>query len=236
MTNKNAAIGKDVERLFKNSVKTKLSVLRELQLHFAIQGQFAAAYSTGTDAGKSDVVLKFSDGRTLSANIKAFKAGFNQITRLKIASFCNQFDRPHLIQMFEEAVVRVAGKRGRFIQETDEQRVFSALNPIAKSILQFSLSRLENPELLVLFDRTANKMLIYDLSSILKIIDCEIGFSKRGVIKIGKHFTIQRKGGNGVHSAHIEKTSLEHPGNNLQVKMNVKTFVGEYTPLVAYEL
>jgi hypothetical protein len=235
MTNRNAFIGMDVERLFKNSIKSRSNVLRALRDHFRIDGEFAAAYSTGTDAGKSDVVLKFSDGRTLSANIKAFKAGFNQITRLKIGAFCQRFGLETLTEIFEQAAIRVAGKKGRFILDVDEGRLFKALNPIAATILKFAIATLENPELLVLFDRTANRMLIYDLDQILNTLDYRITFSKRGIIRIGEYFTIQRKGGNGVHSRHIEKTSLDHPGNNLQIKMNIRSFVAENIPLVTYE-
>lgn len=232
--NTNPVIGQQVERLFKNSLANHPEVITRLKEYFHIHGEFAKAYSTGTDAGKSDVVLRFSDGRNLSANIKAFKVGFNQITRLKIAAFCKQFDLNTLNEIFEQGAIRVAGKNGRFVLEEQEQGVFQHLNPIAASILQFAIARLENPELLVLFDRVANRMLIYDLASILQSLDYQVTFSKRGVIKIGRYFTIQRKGGNGVHSLHIEKTSLDHPGNNLQIKMNIKRFVLENTPITTY--
>lgn len=77
-------------------------------------------------------------------------------------------------------------------------------------------------------------MNLYDLKDLLDNLDYEVTISGRGVIKIGKFITIQRKGGNGVHSIHIPKTSLAHPGNNLQVKMKVGAFVLEATPIVTY--
>lgn len=235
MSNQNAHIGMDVERLFKNSIKSKTHVIETLKEHFEIEGDFATAYSTGTDAGKSDVILKFADGKTLSANIKAFKAGFNQITRAKIPAFCSRFGIENLTSMFEDAAVRVASKSGRFILETDENRVLEVLSPLAKRILQVSIAGLEHPELLVLYARTANLMILYDLADLLENLDYQITFSKRGIIKFGQFFTIQRKGGNGVHSIHIPKTSLDHPGNGLQVKMNVRKFVNENEPLIKYK-
>ncbi len=225
----------DVERLFKNSIRTKASVLATLKDHFKIEGNFATSYSTGSEAGKSDVILKFSDGKTLSANIKAFKAGFNQVTRLKIGAFCSHFGLEKLQPIFEQGAVRVASKSGRFILESDEQQVLEALSPLAEKILQFSLARLENPELFVLYERISNLMYLYDMQHLLDNLNYEISFSRRGIIKIGKYFTIQRKGGNGVHSRHIEKTSLAHPGNNLQVKLNVRRFVLETEPIVLYK-
>lgn len=234
MTNQNAHIGMDVERLFKNSIGHHPDVLDALKRHFGINGEFAKAFSTGTDSGKSDVIVRFTDA-TLSANIKAYKTGFNQLTRTTISSFCNEFGLGHLQQLFEDGAVRVAGRRGRFILESDENQIISELAPLAKSIAQFSLARMENPELLVLYNRANTTMNLYDLKGLLESLDYTVSISSRGIIRIGEYITIQRKGGNGVHSVHIPKTSLAHPGNNLQVKMKVGTFVTETEPIVSYQ-
>ena len=100
MVNRNAIIGMDVERLFKNSIGYHPDVLSALKLHFGINGQYAKSFSTGTDAGKSDVIVRFTDA-TLSANIKAYKTGFNQLTRTTIGSFCREFNIGHLQMVFE---------------------------------------------------------------------------------------------------------------------------------------
>lgn len=234
MPNRNALIGNEVERLFKNSIGRQPDVLALLRSHFEINGEFAMAFSTGPDFGKSDVMLRFTNGRTLSANIKAYQAGFNQLTRTTIASFCSEFDLDDYRQTFEEGAVRVAGRQGRFISEDDVQSVADALRPLAKRIVHFALSRLEDVDLFILFNRQANVMNIYDMKELLENLNYEIAITPRGVVKIGSYVTIQRKGGNGVHSVHIEKTSLAHPGNNLQVKMKVGSFVADTTPLVSY--
>lgn len=223
----------DVERLFKNSIGHHPDVLNTLKLHFGIQGAYAKSFSTGTDAGKSDVIIRFTDA-TLSANIKAYKSGFNQLTRTTINSFCKEFNIEHLQRVFEDGAVRVAGRLGRFILASDETAIIAAISPLARAIVHFSLARMENPELLVLYNRATNTMNLYDLKDLLDNLDYEVTISGRGVIKIGKFITIQRKGGNGVHSIHIPKTSLAHPGNNLQVKMKVGAFVLEATPIVTY--
>lgn len=233
MTNQNAIIGMDVERLFKNSIGHHQDVLNTLKLHFGIQGEYAKSFSTGTDAGKSDVIVRFTDA-TLSANIKAYKTGFNQLTRTTISSFCKEFSIGHLQKEFEDGALRVAGRLGRFILASDETAIIAAISPLARAIVHFSLARMENPELLVLYNRTSNTMNLYDMKNLLDNLDYEVTISGRGVIKIGKFITIQRKGGNGVHSIHIPKTSLAHPGNNLQVKMKVGTFVLETIPIVSY--
>ncbi|MGQ0543587.1 MAG: hypothetical protein ACT4O9_17360 [Blastocatellia bacterium] len=234
MTNQNAVIGMDVERLFKNSIGRHLDVLNKLKLHFGIKGEYAKSFSTGTDAGKSDVIIRFTDA-TLSANIKAYKTGFNQLTRTTISSFCKTFNLEHLQAIFEDGALRVAGRLGRFILASDETLIVAAISPLARDIVHFSLARDENPELLVLYYRATNIMNLYDMKDLLDNLNYEVTISGRGVIKIGKFITIQRKGGNGVHSIHIPKTSLDHPGNNLQVKMKVGTFVLATNPIVAFE-
>lgn len=223
----------DVEKLFKNTIGRHPDVLDKLRLHFGIRGDYAKSFSTGTDAGKSDVIVRFTDA-TLSANIKAYKTGFNQLTRTTISSFCKEFNLGYLQQVFEEGALRVASRSGRFIQESDVPLIIEAISPLATAIVHFSLARMENPELLVLYNRGTNTMNLYDMRNLLDNLNYEVSISGRGVIKIGEYITIQRKGGNGVHSIHIPKTSLAHPGNNLQVKMKVGTFVLYTIPLLYY--
>ena len=234
MDDKNAEKGKKVELLFKNSIKKLSGVLLKLKEHFNISGEFATAYATGPELGKSDVILQFSDPRGIGANIKAYKAGYNQVTRLKIGAFCQQFILGSLQSLLEEAAVRVAGKKGRFILQSDEDLIRNVFSPISRDILHFALSRLENPELLVLYDATANLMNLFDMNQLHEYLCYDITFSRSGLIQIGKYFKIQRKGGNGVHSLHMPKTDLSHPGNNLAVKMNVKDYVRDHVPLASY--
>ena len=233
MANQNAFIGMDAERLFKNSIGNQAAVLSTLREHFGIKGDYAKSFSVGTDAGKSDVMVRFTDA-TLSANIKAYKTGFNQLTRTTISLFCNEFNIHHLRSTFEEGVVRVASKKGRFILADDEPLVLATISSLARRIVHFSLARQENPELLVLYNRTTNVMFLYDMKDLLDNLEYNVAVSGRGVIKIGQFITIQRKGGNGVHSLHIPKTSLDHPGNNLQVKMKVGTVVLATHPLAKF--
>lgn len=168
MPNRNAAIGTATERLFKNTVGNHPDVLEAIKEHFNIDGDFARAYKTGTDAGKSDVIVAFNNQRRLSANVKAFAAGFNQLTRTTIASFCNQFGLGNLRPTIEAGAIRKAGRTGRFINEADEAVVLAAIGPLAQRIVHYALSNLENPELLVLFDRGANRMHLYDMAAVLR--------------------------------------------------------------------
>jgi hypothetical protein len=234
MPNQNAAIGTDTERLFKNSIGRHTNVIAAIKSHFEINGEFAKAYKTGSDAGKSDVIIAFNDNRRLSANVKAFAAGFNQLTRTTIASFCTEFNLRNLQANLEAGAIRKAGKTGRFIDTADEAAIIAAFQPIAKRIVHYSLAHLENPEILVLFDRNTNRMHLYDMADVLRNLSYTVTITGRGTIKIGDYITVQRKGGNGVKFNHISKTSLAHPGNNLQVKMKVREFVEEMASIITY--
>jgi hypothetical protein len=236
MPTTNASIGTESERLFKNTIRAHKEVTDRLREYFDIDGEFAQSYLTGGESGKSDVIVAFTDGTRLSANVKAYSAGFNQLTRLTIAAFCKEFNLQHLRTTFETGAVRVAGKTGRFIASDDERKIRAAIEPLAKQIVHFSLARLENPELFVLFNRKTQTMHVFDMKRMLNDLDYSINISPRGIIKIGEFITIQRKGGNGVKFGHIEKTSLDHPGNNLQVKMKVGSVVDRLEPIVNYKV
>lgn len=234
MPSENPEIGSATERLFKNTVGRDRGVIEALKQHFGIQGNFGRAFKTGTEAGKSDVIIRFDSGASLNANVKAFSAGFNQLTRTTIRSFCIHFELATLQQTLETGAIRKAGKTGRFIAQEDEKTIIDSIQPLAKRIVHYSLSNLENPELFVLFDRTNKRFHLFDMAQMLDDLDYTVSISPLGTIRIGNYITIQRKGGNGVRFNHISKTSLSHPGNNLQVKMNVKAFLQNTEPIVSY--
>ena len=50
-----------------------------------------------------------------------------------------------------------------------------------------------------------------------------IGFTNKGIIKIGDFITVQRKGGDGKHIK-LPKTDWRHPGNQLQFKFSPLVF------------
>lgn len=185
MPDKNAAIGTDAERLFKNSVGRHPNVIYAIKSRFGINGNFARAYKTGSDAGRSDVIVAFDDNRRLSANVKAFAAGFNQLTRATIATFCNEFNLGSLRSGIEAGAIRKAGKTGRFIDAADELTIIAAFQPIVQRIGHFSLARLENPELLVLIDRNANRMHLDDMADVFRNLHYTVTLTPRGTIMIG---------------------------------------------------
>ncbi len=234
MDKKNAAKGDKHERLFSNTIKNELSVLSKLKEYFGIDGGLAKAYPTGSAGGKADVILSFTGGKHLSANVKSFgKVGVNQATRGTVHSFVDHCNLPDLSALLEQAVVRKS-RKGRFILDSDKEYVYKSLAPKAKSIVQFALARIERPELLVLYDNVANIMYLYDLSALLEDLSYEVTFSKPANIMIAEYFLFHRKGGDG-NDTRFEKTSSKHPGNDLAVKLLCRKYIANNEPIVSYK-
>ena len=65
------------------------------------------------------------------------------------------------------------------------------------------------------------------MKEVLKDIKKDIVFTAKGNVDIGTCMSFQRKGGNGSMSKTIPQTDIKHPGNNIQLKLQVDKFVRE---------
>lgn len=92
--NKNAYAGRNIESLIKNSIVDQPTVIKRLKDRFAIQGDLDNTAGGGIYGDKSDVRINFTCGHYIDANVKSFKdiAGFNQLARTTVSSFCKKFD------------------------------------------------------------------------------------------------------------------------------------------------
>ncbi len=230
----NAEKGDKHERLFSNSLKNLPELIAILIDYFGYTGVLAKSYPTGPAGGKADVIISFTDGNHLTANIKSFgKVGVNQAARGTVQSFVDNCNLEAINQILVEGVVRKA-KKGRLVLEEDEPVVHDAVSASAQKLVQFALGRLERPKLLVLYDNVREVMHLYDLEKLLKEMSYEVTFSDRGNIMIGESILLHRKGGDG-NVKRFEKIDPRHPGNNLAVKLLCKKFIGSYEPIVTYE-
>lgn len=240
MNGANPTIGTNVELLFCNSIKHQERIVDKICASLKVEGKIAHTYKTGSSQGKIDAVLRLDSGICIGANIKAFKADFNQLTRVGIRNFCSLLSLDNQVRtIFEDGVTRVSRnpRGGIFIEESDRITVRDALQPIVRSIVEFSMVGDERPDLLVLYDRDIYQMSIYLMDYALDQLlqSTQLSFSEKGVIKIGDYITIQRKGGDGQHKTH-PRTSLKHPGNQIQVKIKPRAFVEKNKPNWLYSL
>ena len=77
--NRNAYIGRGVERLIEDSIMSHLSVIDGIKRKFKIEGDIKNTSGGGVYGDKSDIRLNFICGRYVDVNIKGFSAGFNQL-------------------------------------------------------------------------------------------------------------------------------------------------------------
>lgn len=231
MKNQNAAIGKEIERLFKTSISKHPEIIQKIQKLFKIPGEFEAAISTGCHNEKVDVKIEFSCGRNIDANIKGYKksVAFNQLTRCTLFNFCKKFNLNCLDYLKKLFLHKAKYRNERLVPLSDESRIRSIISPIAKDIVKWSLSYKKSREILVLCERTEKSISIYSMEEILKNLNYDVSFTRGGNILIGNCITLQRKGGNGSHVIK-DKKDPSHPGNDLQVKLKILEFSKRMEP------
>ncbi|HJD57380.1 hypothetical protein [Candidatus Tisiphia endosymbiont of Ptychoptera albimana] len=231
MNNRNAYIGKNVETLFKNSIIDRTDVVKTIQNVFAIDSRLVTAINSGIHNEKVDVKLEFACGRNIDASIKAYKksVAYNQLTRTTLAIFCKKFNLD-CIEYLQNLFIEKAknSKTVKLFSIEEQERITSIFKPIIKEMIDWSMSYKKSREILVLYEREDSMMRIYSMTDILKHLDYTITFTSNGNLLVGKSIVIQRKGGNGHHIHGIlNKTDPKHPGNNIQFKLRINTFVEE---------
>ncbi|GHU54338.1 hypothetical protein FACS1894132_08810 [Clostridia bacterium] len=89
--NENAYIGRNIKELIKNTIGHQPDVISKIKEKFkAITGEFESASLSGIYGEKADVRINFNCGHFVDLNIKAYSAGFNQLTRTSVSKFCEK--------------------------------------------------------------------------------------------------------------------------------------------------
>ena len=245
MTNKNAYQGDQVERLFKDSLPHQPQAVAILKQAIGIHpnGVIAKTYKTGADAGKSDVIIRFTTGETLAATIKSYKndtMGFNQAMRMNPYKFIDTVQLSAVSGQFllDSIIEKAKDKQRPFITTELNSSASYFIEEIKEKALDsitYSICGKEWPELFVLWCRGTGRMSIYLMQTIvMQLRSCmDITLTKRGIIRFNSYFTLQRKGGNGVKHKR-DKIDIMHGGNNVQIKINTAKFNREIAPLCCY--
>lgn len=189
--------------------------------------RLVAAISSGIHNKKVDVKLEFACGRNVDVNIKAFKVGLNQLTRTTPEKFCNHFDLDclHWLQNLLVEKSKYGIDKYDFFPVSQREKAVKIFTPIARQIVEWSMSFKKSREILVLYDRQQSIMYIYLIKTILKNLKYDIDFSSLGGnLLIGSIITLKRKGGDGNSSIQKLKTDPTHPGNNIQLQLNIHKF------------
>ena len=177
----------------------------------------------GQHGEKSDVFIRTTGGHNYGANVKSFKgAGFNQVTRMKIDNFVEQFSLSEKFRNIIKNLTLAKAKNSRqnWITAEYADDIVQEINPKAFEIIKYSLFGDDEPELFVLVKSDSKIISIFQMEELLRYLEQSINVqvTPRGVLMLNECFSIQKKGGNGKHDKY-SKHDLRHGGNNIQVKM-----------------
>jgi hypothetical protein len=220
MKNKNAFIGRNNELLIKNSIVDHPTVIKKIQERFNIKGALENTAGGGIYGDKSDMRINFTCGHYIDANIKSYRIGFNQLRRTSVSKFCSDFslDLQDKEELQNIVVAKSKNTKNPLFSKEQEIKWGEFFRKNAKHILKWGFSDNPNREILVLYDRDTSMVRIYHMKDVLQKLSTELTFTKGG-FNIGNCISFQRKGGNGSLSKNIPKTTIQHPGNNVQLKI-----------------
>lgn len=238
--NRNAFAGRNIERLFCNSVGDHPSIIKAIQKEFGLTTPYLGSIPTGIHGEKCDVKMSFAEGRNVDVNIKGYKrAGFNQATRTSLDKFCETFGilDQYVLDLKELFRLKAENTNRPLIPSSQRNKWREVLEPIARKIVKMSLSGHPSREILVLYDREDSVMRIWKMSKVLRKLDYSVDYTARGNIQIGKCFQLQRKGGDG-NVKTVPKTDPRHPSNHVQIKIDIRAFLklDDLKPFAKYEI
>lgn len=229
MRNTNAAAGKEGERLFRDTLANHPDVIEVLRAAYKIRGTFSTTMLTGTGQ-KCDVKIGFDCGRNIDASIKAYKqtAGYNQLTRLTVDNFAQRYNLSDAVREDLRELILAKSRSLRRIPlfPPNRRKMFKEIiEPLAPQIIKDSFSDVPGREILVLFNRTEGIMRIWRMTDVVGRIPKTVDYARGGNMIIGGCIALQRKGGNGQYTRVTDKTSPDHPGNQIQIKLHIKKFI-----------
>lgn len=225
--NKNAILGRNVEILFKNSVKDNPNVVSKIKSHFKIDGDLDSSMLSRIYRDKADVKIGFTCGHNIDANIKSYKKfAFNQLTRASIDNFCKHLKIQNTdSEKIKNLVINKSKNKDGYLFPKDNIEYWKNLFELKKKErIKWAFSKNPSREILVLFDNDEEIFIIYTMKDIIENISKEIKHTKCG-FNIGNCVSFQSKGGNGSMSKKYLKDDIRHPGNNIQLKLKINKFI-----------
>ena len=237
--NQNAARGLKAEMVFRDTLPSHPSVIEILKSEFNIIGELSHLFKVESNV-KCDIRIVFNSGNYnnsgtsfhIDASIKSYKgSGYNQLTRMTIDRFASKFNLDDEIKDdLKQLILRKSSSPDTLLLFPRDKQDFykQIMSEIAKEIAKDSLSDTPEKEILVLYSLDSNIMRIWKMTQVLNDISSSIRFTDKGNMRIGGCIALQRKGGNGERVDHIDRTSIKHPGNQIQTKLSMSKFIEMY--------
>lgn len=240
MTNKNAFVGKDHERIFADEVQRNPQTIKDIVSSFKSQIpkrglRIKIVEPEGQHGEKSDVFIRTTGGHNYGVNVKSFKGtGFNQVTRMTIDNFVEQFSLTENLRTVIKklTVAKAKNSRKNWITTEYAEDIVEEIKPKAFEIIKHSLLGDDQPELFVLIKSDSKIISIFKMEELFRYLEQSINVkvTPKGVLMLNECFSIQKKGGNGKH-VNYPKHDLRHGGNNIQVKMKTGLLLEKLNPI-----
>ena len=241
--NQNAARGLRSEIIFRDTLPSQPDVIDVLKSEFNIIGELSFAFKVQSNV-KCDIRIVFnSDDYEISrrkfhidASIKSYKgSGYNQLTRMTLDKFASKFNLDNKIKDDLKQLILIKSQNPYALPlfPTNKRDFYKGvMGKIAREIVKDSFSDNPEKEIFVLYSLDSSIMRIWKMTQILDSISGSIRFTNQGNLLIGGCVALQRKGGNGRRVDHIDPTSIEHPGNQIQTKISVSRFIKMYEEIM----
>lgn len=198
---------------------------------------------------KTDVIVTGSTGVSVGISLKTIKARGRPDVHLdrrwlskssgRLRPWSEVLQMPtEIVEILQYGILNIATGRSRQLvpNVSDQQKVSNFIRGSLRRFLEEAFKNAD-PELRILAILEYNERLtlcMFNVDEVINFIEQDVakaGISFGNRINIGNYIQLQRKAGNGRH-VKIPKTSLDHPGNQLQVKFLAKKFVDEAKSLL----
>lgn len=242
MSNKNAYLGSLNEKIFAREVQKNPQTIHEIVKVFTTQLpkrglRIKLVETEGQHGEKSDVFIRTTGGHNFGANVKSYKGvGFNQVTRMPIDRFADQFAISNNIRTIlkDLTIEKAKDSRKNWITKEYSEMIIRELKPKAYDIVRISLLGEDSPQLFVLLKTDEQIIRIYKMDDVLDYLhnSIKVKVTSRGVLMLNECFSIQKKGGNGKHEKY-SKLDIRHGGNNVQVKVKTGLLASKVLPITS---
>ncbi|MEM2203598.1 MAG: hypothetical protein QXI22_04490, partial [Sulfolobales archaeon] len=172
------------------------------------------------DNVKTDILIRIDDEIGISVK-SSTGTSFHNLDRRRLEEWRSILNMPdEIFETIKRSILRVArNPRDKFIMEADRAKIKEFLTMHVKTIIDEIFVKGErNLKILMINNKQTRKIYVFNMDDVLNFLynnARNIGFSDKGIIKLGDFITIQRKGCDGKHVT-IPKTDWNHPGNQLQ--------------------
>jgi hypothetical protein len=179
---------------------------------------------------KTDIFIQINEQEEIGASIKSSeKTSFHQLDRRRLEHWKEILKMPDdVFEIIKASILRVSkNPRAKFILEEEQDKIKDFfLKYIPEIISEIFKRGEERLKLLIVINLQERRLYMFCMDEVIEFLSNDardISFTDKGIIRLGRFITVQRKSGNGRHIT-IPKTEWSPSGNQLQFKFSPLKF------------